>query len=119
MNQYNTEPYFIYLEAVPQSNNPQASELGGARVHAWVFETSKERALDKAVRYVQTYGWDVKEIVSVDVMLPQQLAQLGKQEAKNLHAAESLGINAHIQAYPLQDKPGEYSEEPLQKPPGK
>ncbi len=50
MTQYSLQPYFIYIEAVPQPDNLQAKGLGGAKVHVWVFETSGDRAQDKAIR---------------------------------------------------------------------
>jgi len=115
------KPYVVQIKLIPdpQKKAPQLREIGGGMATIWVFETQEKRAIDKAIRYCESLGWQVKELVFVSEMLPGQLAQLDKREAMNYRHAELLGINGHFDAWKIQDQPGVYSVESLRKPPKK
>lgn len=113
------KPYFIKLEVVPDTdkNVPQLENIKGAIAHIWVFETSKDRAQKKCIRYVHEYGWALKENAAVPEMQHMPLPLLDKQEAMNYRHAELLGINAHFVAYPKDNHSDENRVESLKRPP--
>jgi hypothetical protein len=54
--------YFIQLEAIPHSDNPESKECVGAFVNCWVKSTNIKIALDTAKNYVINEGWEVISI---------------------------------------------------------
>lgn len=44
--------YYIMIEAVPKSNNPESKEFGGAFVNCWVKSETKKDAIIRAEKYI-------------------------------------------------------------------
>lgn len=72
--------------------------------------------MEKAIRYIQSYGWRKKKLLHVLQPPAEQLADLDAHTIKNYQHAEQLGINAHFLAWPKNERPGHFSVEPLKKP---
>ncbi len=112
------KPYWIImeLEPDPDKETPQLKDIGGAKAELWVFESSEQNAIEKANRYIQSYGWQQKKLVHVLQPSPEQFARLDTNTIKNYQHAEQLGINAHFLAWPKHKQPGLFSVESLKKP---
>lgn len=119
MNQL--KPYWITMELVPDPDKeaPQLKDISGATAELWVFATSEKNGLEKAIRHIQAYGWRLKKLLHVLQPHPERIAHLDTQTIKNYQHAEQLGINAHFLAWPKKERPGQFSIEPLKKPPKK
>jgi len=81
--------------------------------------SSAENAQDKAIRYVNQYGWKIKQIVDVQPLLSEQLLDPDKHKAAALRHAEQVGISAEFHAWQKVPRLGSYSVESLKKPPKK
>lgn len=81
--------------------------------------SSAENAQDKAIRYVNQYGWKIKQIVDVQKLPSEPLLDQDKHKVAALRHAEQVGINAEIDAWQKAHRPGNYSVESLRKPPKK
>ena len=112
------KPYWINmeLEPDPDKDTPQLKEIGGANAELWVFESSEHKAMEKAIRYIQSYGWRKKKLLYALQPLAERIAHLDTHTIKNYQHAEQLGINAHFLAWPKSGRPGHFSVEPLEKP---
>lgn len=49
--------YFLMIEAVPCSNNPESKEFGGAFVNCWVKASTQKDALRRAKEYIRDENW--------------------------------------------------------------
>lgn len=115
------KPYWIImeLEPDPDKETPQLKDIGGAHAELWVFESLEQKAIEKAIRYIQSYGWRQKKLVHALQPSAERIAQLDTHTTKNYQHAEQLGINAHFLAWPKSGRPGHFSVESLKKPPKK
>lgn len=102
-------PYFMSLKVEPNAelNQPQLAGIKGAIANIWVFETSMDRAKEKAIRYIREHGWCLIEERHAFQAQPEQISRLGTGEVMNYHHAELLGINAHFGAWPEKSGPGD------------
>jgi hypothetical protein len=115
------KPYWIAmeLEPDPDKESPQLKYIAGANAEIWVFELSEHKALEKAIRYIESYGWRQKKLLHVLQPHPERIAHLNTQTIKNYQQAEQLGINAHFLSWPKGGRPGNFYVESLKKAPKK
>ncbi len=110
------KPFLFNIKAVPNPDNPQAKDLSSAIAHVWVFDESINKAKEKAIRYINTYGWNLTRVEASLEMQPEQIAGLRKDELRSYKRSELYGISADFLAWPKEKRPGVYSVGPLKKP---
>ena len=49
--------FYLMIEAVPSTDNPESREFGGAYLNCWVRASTQEDALSKAREYILQEHW--------------------------------------------------------------
>lgn len=49
--------YYLMINAVPGSTNPEIMEFGGAYVNCWVKAATQADAIDRAREYIEQENW--------------------------------------------------------------
>jgi len=49
--------YYFMMEAVPNRNNPESKEFGGAFISCWVKAATKKEAASKAKKNIDEENW--------------------------------------------------------------
>lgn len=107
--------YFFVIEATPKPENNQAKEMAGAEADIFVFAESKEQAEDRAIRYLNNYGWHPVKVLIANEN-PEIPPATEKLLRKAHRLAESQGIGANVNAWPKIRTPGRYQLDRLKKP---
>jgi len=96
--------YYIMIEAVPRSDNPESRELGGAYINCWVKAATQKEALIKAREYVDWENWIF--IKTEDVFIAQRHFYFDEPASLECYdeACES-GISAAFYTWPIDEKP--------------
>lgn len=53
--------YYVMIETVPKSDNPESREFGGAYVGCWVNAATRQEACAIAKEHVDAEGWIYKK----------------------------------------------------------
>ena len=68
------EIYYLLVEAVPDRNNPERQEFGGAYINCWVKATTKEDAVTRTKAYIAAENWTFVKILDVFIAQKQLYA---------------------------------------------
>lgn len=93
-------PFFFHIEVTPHADNLSARDLGGGVVNIWVFDDSISSAKQRAIQYINGYGWAIAEVEFAAEPTPEQIAQLDEIESDNYKKAELFGISAVFDVWP-------------------
>ena len=94
--------FYLMIEAVPNCNNPERKELGGAYVNCWVKAETKEEACSAAKEYIASEKWlslQVEEAAPV-----RRQAYMDEPDSlKCYDEACKKGISAIFYVWPLHE----------------
>lgn len=85
-------PYMFVIKSSPTEMNRYYGKAGGAIVHVWVMDDDPESALSRARDYIRSFHWEPEEVQYAFQPLPEQIAQLEKDELSRYHSALSHGV---------------------------
>ena len=68
--------YYLMIEAVPNRDNPEYHEFGGAYINCWVKSATQKEALKKAREYIAEENWKFRKAEDIWVAQRQDYADL-------------------------------------------
>ena len=100
------KPYMFVITAVPTTDNPNFQKVFSAEVHIWVIADSIETAQNVALEDIKAHGWIPQEVQYAFDSTPEQIRNLGTDEAWLYQRALKHGIASDYIGSPVQENPG-------------
>jgi hypothetical protein len=98
--EHSVETYFIATRVTPLPDNPLTTKVEEARAYFWIVEPAGQRALERALHYLDAYKWKLEAVEKEPVVVTA--ADFTDQEdgLKNWWKAKQKGFAAHFVAKP-------------------
>ena len=94
--------YYIMIEAIPNSNNPERNEFGGAYINCWVKASTQKEALKKAKEYINDENWMF--IKNEDIWEAQRQSYIDLPESLECYdEACKIGLSAIFNTWPIEE----------------
>ena len=94
--------YYIMMEAIPNSNNPERNEFGGAYINCWVKASTQKEALKKAKEYIKDENWMF--IKNEDIREAQRQSYIDLPESLECYdEACKIGLSAIFNTWPIDE----------------
>lgn len=94
------------ITAVPATDNSHFHEVFSAEVHIWVIADSLATAQDVALEDIKAHRWIPQEVQYAFDVTPEQIQNLGTDEAWLYQRALKLGIASDYIGSPVRETPG-------------
>lgn len=92
--------YYVMVEAVPNHDNPESKEYGGAYINCWVKADTPVDAVKKVKEYIQKENWGCTNIEDVfSVQRERYLEELDSLECYD--NAVQHGLDAIFYTWPI------------------
>lgn len=92
--------YYLMIEAIPNKDNAESEEVGGAYINFWVKAKTKENALIKAKKYVDEVNW--KSIKVEDTLIAKRDLYIDEPDSLDGYdEAYENGIAAIFYTWPI------------------
>ena len=94
--------YYIMIEAIPNSNNPERNEFGGAYINCWVKASTQKEALKRAKDYIKNENWMF--IKTEDIWEAQRQSYIDLPESLECYdEACKIGLSAIFNTWPIDE----------------
>jgi len=95
--------YCVMVEAVPNRNNPESKEYGGAYINCWIKADTPEEAVKQAKEYIHKENWELVKIEDINCVRRERY--LDEPDALECYDnAEQYGLDAIFYTWPIDAK---------------